>query len=95
MPAAIFTGYGDADGLTVSLIADCGHPHWPGWQIIMALVLAATIAATFATTSSPLLRPAPFRANPTRTTSRPLPTRSTPYRLAGRSAPHRTNTRKD
>lgn len=27
------------------LIADCGHPNWPGWWLIMFLALAAQGAA--------------------------------------------------
>ena len=35
------------------LIADCGHPHWPGWQVLAYLLLVATICAVFAQAPTP------------------------------------------
>lgn len=27
------------------LLADCGHPHWPFWRLVLALVLLTQIVA--------------------------------------------------
>jgi hypothetical protein len=36
------------------LIADCGQPGWPGWQWLVALLIAAQIAAVVVTHSETL-----------------------------------------
>lgn len=32
------------DAATAGLIADCGHPKWPGWRIIIAALIALNAA---------------------------------------------------
>ncbi len=31
-----------------ALIADLGHPHWPGWRVLILLAVAAQLAALLA-----------------------------------------------
>jgi hypothetical protein len=49
---------------TSQAIADTGHPQFPGWEIIIALLVAATIAASI----SGALDPRSFRAPKLRST---------------------------
>lgn len=36
-----------------ALIADCGHPRWPGWIWLAALLIAAQIAASAVSVDQP------------------------------------------
>ncbi len=47
------------------LIADFGHPHFPGWMLIMILVLI-TIAAQSMSPSNTIIRTRPTRTSITR-----------------------------
>lgn len=48
------------------LIADFGHPHFPGWVLIMTLLLILITAHSFMSPSSIILRPRPARTSVTR-----------------------------
>ncbi|MFV1851615.1 MAG: hypothetical protein ACMZ66_13010 [Thalassospira sp.] len=48
------------------LIADFGHPHFPGWMIIMALLLILISAHSVMPSSNIILRPRPARTSVTR-----------------------------
>ncbi|WP_430470047.1 hypothetical protein [Thalassospira lucentensis] len=48
------------------LIADFGHPHFPGWMMIMALVLITIAAHSMMPSSNAILRPRPSRTTVTR-----------------------------
>ena len=40
-----------------TLIADFGHPHWPGWRAVIALLVALQVWALFQLNTPPLIRP--------------------------------------
>ena len=44
-----------------TILADCGHPNWPGWRALLIALTVATLAAAF--THTDMLRP---RARPGR-----------------------------
>lgn len=50
---------------SIDLIADFGHPHFPGWMLIMILVLI-TIAAQSMSPSNTIIRTRPTRTSITR-----------------------------
>lgn len=48
------------------LIADFGHPHFPGWMLIMTLLLILITAHSVMSPSNTILRPRPARTSITR-----------------------------
>lgn len=48
------------------LIADFGHPHFPGWMLIMTLLLILITAHSVMSPSNIILRPRPARTSVTR-----------------------------
>lgn len=46
------TGYPDA----ASLIADTGHPDFPGWELIIVMLVVATIVILISPDASGLMR---------------------------------------
>lgn len=48
------------------LIADFGHPHFPGWMLIMTLLLVLITAHSVMSPSPIILRPRPSRTSITR-----------------------------
>ena len=48
------------------LIADFGHPHFPGWMLIMTLLLILITAHSVMSPSNTILRPRTARTSITR-----------------------------
>ena len=48
------------------LIADFGHPHFPGWMLIMTLLVLAIAAQSMMSPNTAIIRPRPSRPSVTR-----------------------------
>lgn len=48
------------------LIADFGHPHFPGWMLIMTLLVLTIAAQSMMSPNTAIIRPRPSRPSVTR-----------------------------
>ncbi|QPL37227.1 hypothetical protein [Thalassospira sp. B30-1] len=53
------------------LIADFGHPHFPGWMLIMTLLVLTIAAQSMMSPNTAIIRPRPSRPAITRLVRRP------------------------